>query len=177
MRSAQLGCSSAVRTAQGCFSQFASRIDSRVEELQVSSSKCHKNRTWGIFSDASNCKRGQLSGLEIFTSTFSFYDLYQIDWMKKRFASIFSVCLAPGFSFYSQILVGHRSHTRTRQTCHHVSTISKAPCAPVDSPGRSLICLSVSGLAQITAHQHVHTPLQWKYGRVCSDGNTWKQPI
>lgn len=153
-------CSSAVSTAQACFSQFVSRIDYRVEELQVSSSKCHKNRTWGIFSDASNYRRGQLSGLEIFPSTFILYEWYQIDWMKKGFASIFSVCLAPGFSFYSQILVGQRSHTCTSHTCHHVSTIYKAPFAPVDSPGRSLICLSVSGLAQKTAHQHVHTPLQ-----------------
>lgn len=51
--------------------------------------------------------------------------------------------LAPGFFLHFQILVGHGSHTHASQTCHHVSTIYKAPSAPVDSPGRSLICLPV----------------------------------
>lgn len=65
------------------------------------------------------------------------------------------------------------SHTHP-QTCHHVSTIYKAPCAPVDSPGRSLICLSVNTLPHAqTAHQHVHTPsLQQNDDGICSNGNT-----
>lgn len=160
MRSAWLGWSSAVRTAQGCFSQFVSHIDYRVEELQVSSSKCHKNRTWGIFSDASDYRRGQPSGLEVFTSAFILYELHQIYWMKRRFSSYQCVFSSRFFFSRSNISRSPESHTHTSQSCHHVSTIYKAPCAPVDSPGRSLICLSVSGLAQKTARQHVHTPLQ-----------------
>lgn len=49
--------------------------------------------------------------------------------------------------FLSPVLVGRQSHTQISQTFHHtIALFISLPIHPFCSPGRSLICLSVSGM-------------------------------